>query len=290
MKLPIVIRALRPHQWLKNVLVSIPAIAAHNLGLNTLVGVFLAFLAFSLSASAAYVLNDILDLEHDRRHPTKKNCPIAAGCLTRAQGVGLAICLLASALFIAFTLPRAFLLALCIYFALAAAYSAVLKRLLMIDVVVLASLYGLRVVAGGAAVNIRISEWLIGFCVFFFLSLALVKRATELKGLSNELYAQLAGRSYQIKDLNPLQSLASAAGFVSVLVLALYLKSEEVRVLYRHPEALWGVVLILAFWIGRIILVTGRGEMHDDPVVFALTDKVSIASALTAALVFVLAT
>jgi 4-hydroxybenzoate polyprenyltransferase len=290
MKFRDMIRALRPHQWLKNVLVSVPAIAAHNLGLKTIGGVLLAFVAYSLCASASYILNDLLDLEYDRSHRSKKNRPIAAGRLTWVEGVTLATCLLAGSLLIALTLPGPFLLILCMYCVLAIAYSVYLKRLLMVDVVVLASLYGVRVVAGGAAVKIRLSEWLIGFCVFLFLSLALVKRVTELRNLSNEACSELAGRGYRIEDLNPLQALASAAGFVSVLVLSLYLNSEEVRVLYRYPEALWGVALILVFWIGRVILITGRGEMHDDPVVFALTDKVSLISALVAAFLLLLAT
>jgi 4-hydroxybenzoate polyprenyltransferase len=175
---------------------------------------------------------------------------------------------------------------LCCYFALSLSYSTYLKQFLMIDVVVLACLYGLRVVAGGVAVGISLSEWLVAFCVFFFVSLALVKRSSEIK-TAVVAGSQLSGRGYKIEDLPVVLALAGAAGFVSVLVLALYLDSENVRAIYSHPTMLWGVGLILVFWIGRVVLIAGRGDMHDDPVVFAVTDRISLLSAIAAAVILV---
>jgi 4-hydroxybenzoate polyprenyltransferase len=174
------------------------------------------------------------------------------------------------------------------YFALTLGYSIYIKRLLMMDVVVLACLYGLRVIAGGVAVSITLSPWLIGFCIFFFLSLALVKRIAELKTVPTEPSTPLAGRGYRLEDLHAVQSLAAAAGFVSVLVFVLYLNSEAVKALYTQPTALWSVGLILIFWIGRIVLIAGRGEMHDDPVVFAIRDTTSLIAGVLVFLVLIL--
>ncbi|MGI9404455.1 MAG: UbiA family prenyltransferase [Hyphomicrobium sp.] len=279
------LRALRPHQWLKNVLVAVPAIAAHRVSNETIGNVLLAFVAFSLCASAVYVINDLIDREHDRKHPRKRNRPFASWALTPGFGVGLAVALLAGALGISFFLPQAFLLVLCGYFILTLAYSVYLKRFLMLDVLVLACLYGIRVVAGGVAAAVPISEWLIAFCVFFFLSLALVKRTAELKDSPQETDAQLPGRAYRAEDAQALQALAGAAGLVSVLVLALYVSSPQVQTLYSHPVGIWGVGLVLVVWIGRVILITGRGQMHDDPVIFAATDRASLVLVLTAAVI-----
>jgi len=282
------LRALRPHQWLKNVLIGVPAIAAHQTALEPIGQLLLAAIVFSLCASAGYVLNDLFDREHDRKHPRKKNRPFAAGALSPIFGAILSIGLLIAALTISIVLlPRSFSAVLCGYFALTLFYSAYLKQLLMIDVVVLACLYGLRVVAGGVAIGIPLSEWLIAFCIFFFISLALVKRSAEIKS-ALEVSTQLPGRGYKTEDLPIVLALAGASGFVSVLVLALYLDSENVRAMYSHPTALWGVGLVLVFWIGRVVLIAGRGDMHDDPVVFAVTDKISLLSAMAAGAVLIL--
>jgi 4-hydroxybenzoate polyprenyltransferase len=247
--------------------------------------VLLAFIAFSLCASGVYIINDLIDREHDRKHPRKRNRPIASGALSLRFGVGLAITLLAVALGISFALPQAFLLVLGGYFSLTLAYSIYLKGFLMLDVVVLACLYGMRVVAGGVAAAVPLSEWLIAFCVFFFLCLALVKRTAELKSLPREAGAELAGRAYCSDDIQALQALSAAAGLVSVLVLGLYVASPEVRALYSHPSGIWGVGLLLVVWIGRVILITGRGHMHDDPVIFAATDRTSLVLVAAAAVI-----
>jgi 4-hydroxybenzoate polyprenyltransferase len=283
-----VLRALRPHQWLKNVLIALPVIAAHQTAAQALAQLAIAAAAFCLCASAGYVLNDILDRDHDRKHPRKRNRPFSSGMLSPGFGVALCAALLVGAFAASIALPRGFTIVLAGYFALTVAYSAFLKKFLMIDVVVLASLYGLRVVAGGAATGVPLSEWMIAFCVFFFVSLALVKRTAEIKGTANDSGAHLPGRGYRAEDLPVVLALASAAGFVSILILALYLDSENVRALYRYPFALWGVGLILIFWIGRVILLAARGEMHDDPVVFAVTDPNSIVSIVGAGIMVVL--
>jgi 4-hydroxybenzoate polyprenyltransferase len=269
-------RALRLHQWLKNLLIAVPSVAHHNFTLEAAKTLFLAFLAYSLCASAAYTINDVLDREHDRKHPRKKARPFASGTLTPVFGCVLAACLSIAAFAICLDLPKMFVLVLSGYFVLTLAYSSYIKRLLMMDVVVLACLYGLRVVAGGVAVNVPLSQWLIAFCVFFFLCLALVKRLAELEMATTEQDTQVSGRGYRSEDWHALQSLAGAAGFVSVLILFLYLNSDAVNALYRQPLMLWGVGPILIYWIGRIVLIAGRGEMQEDPVIFAATDKASL--------------
>jgi 4-hydroxybenzoate polyprenyltransferase len=283
------VRALRPHQWLKNLLIAVPAVAAHNSTLQTAKTLLFAFVAYSLCASATYIVNDLLDRQYDRIHPRKKARPVPSGKLTVVRWGILAGYLLVGSIAISlFGLPSTFLLVLGGYFALTLGYSIYIKRLLMMDVVVLACLYGLRVIAGGVAVSITLSPWLIGFCIFFFLSLALVKRIAELKTVPTEPGIPLAGRGYRLEDLHAVQSLAAAAGFVSVLVFVLYLNSEAIKALYTQPTALWSVGLILIFWIGRIVVIAGRGEMHDDPVVFAVRDTTSLIAGVLVFLVLIL--
>jgi 4-hydroxybenzoate polyprenyltransferase len=270
-------QALRPYQWLKNLLIAVPAVAGHDFRLETAKTLFLAFVAYSLCASAAYTINDVLDREHDRKHPYKKARPFASGKLTPVFGYFLAACLFITALAICLLgLPKMFALVLSGYFGLTLAYSTYIKPRLMMDVVVLACLYGLRVVAGGVAVHVPLSQWLIAFCIFFFLFLALVKRIAELEMAAPEQDTQVAGRGYRSEDWHALQTLASAAGFVSALVLFLYLNSDAVKALYRQPLMLWGLEPILIYWIGRTVLIAGRGEMQEDPVIFAVTDKASL--------------
>jgi 4-hydroxybenzoate polyprenyltransferase len=190
---------------------------------------------------------------------------------------------------LALMLPALFLTVLAVYFALSMSYSLYLKRKLMIDVVALAGLYGIRVLAGGAATGIVLSHWLYGFCFFIFLSLALVKRTTEMMLLPEDSVARIKGRGYRRVDLQTITALTAASGFVGVLVLALYINSPEVLVLYRHPELLWGVCVILVYWLGRICFLTGRGEMNQDPVLFAATDRISLLAGALAVGLFLIA-
>lgn len=279
-----IIRLIRPHQWLKNILIAVPAIAAHQLDLETLSFVLIAFLSFSLCASSVYVLNDYLDRDHDRLHPRKKHRPYASGALPAWTAFILVPAFLSASALAALLLPTPFVFVLGGYFTLTLVYTLYAKRLMMIDVVILAVLYGLRVCAGAAALLIPLSEWLIAFCIFFFLSLALIKRAAELHHIIATQQSMISGRGYRAEDYQTVQALASAAGFVSVLVISLYFNSEAVKTLYQTPYYLWGTGLVMLFWLGRILIMTARGEMHDDPVVFAVTDRLSLVSGAMVAL------
>lgn len=282
------LRALRPHQWLKNALVALPALAAHDFRLSSLMTVVMAIVSFSLGASSIYIVNDMLDLPHDRAHPKKRHRSIAAGSVPLSHATLLFLVTAALSLATASMLPLPFFLVLVAYVALSLSYSVYLKRKLMIDVVVLAGLYGMRVLAGGAATGVPLSHWLVGFCFFIFLSLALVKRTTEMLTLPDDSVEKIKGRGYRRVDLQIITALTAASGFVAVLVLALYINSAEVTALYRHPELLWGVCVILVYWLGRICFLTGRGEMNQDPVIFAVTDRISLfAGVLVVATFFV---
>ena len=282
------IRELRLYQWLKNVLIFVPLAAGHVWDQpERLMLALLAFLSFGLCASSVYLLNDLLDLSADRRHPRKCRRPFAAGKLPLIQGV-VAIPLL---LIMAFGLgllinPPWFLAALATYYVFTLAYSLRLKRALMLDAIVLAGLYTLRIIAGAAAVNIEPSFWLLAFSMFLFLSLALVKRHAELQTLREQGELKASGRGYHVDDLGVLQSLGTAAGYLAVLVLALYVNSETSRTLYGQPMVIWLLCPALLYWISRVWLLTHRGEMHDDPIIFALTDAHSRYVLLACALIF----
>ncbi len=267
-------RALRIHQWVKNLLIFLPAVMAHKFGAELLV-CLAAFMSFSLCASSTYLLNDLLDLHHDRAHPSKRNRPLAAGTVPLMHGITLTIVLFSLAMLIALALNWQFVLVLGGYGALTVAYSLLLKREPIVDVVALACLYGARLLAGSAAAAVPLSPWLGALAIFLFLSLALVKRCTELIDTKEEQKQQSFGRGYRAADLPVLESMAAAAGYLAVLVLALYLNSATVIELYGHPQLLWLSCVVLVFWISRVLLLTHRGEMHDDPVVFAATDRIS---------------
>ncbi|NGZ88050.1 UbiA family prenyltransferase [Duganella aceris] len=271
------IKALRPHQWVKNVLLFIPMAAAHILtSPGALVAGLLAFLSFGLAASSVYLLNDMLDLEADRAHPKKRFRPFAAGDVSLLVGMALTPLLLLASLALTLLLPVEFRLVLIGYYVMTLAYSFGLKRIVMVDTMVLAGLYTIRIVAGASAVDVPLSFWLLLFSIFLFLSLALVKRYAELDGNKRRGKLSAAGRGYLVEDLSLLYSMGVAAGFLCVLVLALYINSPEVTLLYRHPRMIWPLCLLLLYWISRVWMVTHRGDMHDDPVVFALKDPISI--------------
>lgn len=291
-RLPVLRRALRLHQWAKNVLVFLPLLAAHQVSDGpSLVAAALSFLAFGLTASAVYLLNDLLDLGADRRHPTKCRRPFAAGDLPLAWGLLLTPLLLLGATAISLLwLPPAFGSVLAGYFLLTSAYSLDFKRRPILDVMTLASLYTIRVIAGGAAVNIWPSFWLLALSLFVFLSLALVKRYAELDGLRQRGELTSVGRGWHVDDLHLVGSLGAASGIAAVLVLALYIDSETARRLYQLPEALWLLTPIVLYWVSHIWFKTHRGEMHEDPVVFAFRDRVSLGLGFLAGCVVLLAT
>lgn len=269
------VKALRPHQWLKNIVIFLPMLAAHQLDAETFVNSLLAFVAFSLVASSVYVLNDLLDLNADRAHPRKRLRPFASGAVPIAHGSGLALALLLCGTLVAAFLGWAFLLALGAYYVLTTAYSLTLKRRIVVDICVLAGLYTMRIIAGGVATGIELSVWLLAFSIFFFLSLAAVKRQAELVDMAERGALTAKGRGYHVEDLPIISMVGLAAGYISVLVMALYVNSPAVQELYAFPYALWGICCVLLYWLTRMVLITHRGSMHDDPVVFAAKDRVS---------------
>lgn len=271
------LRALRPHQWAKNLLVFVPVLTAH-LAFDTgaLAHALLAFVAFCLCASSVYVVNDLVDLPSDRAHPRKRHRPFASGALPTVFGMVAAPLLALAAFAIAAALPSRFLLVLVAYFALTFAYSLWFKRIELLDVVVLASLYTGRIVAGAFAIAVPLSFWLLAFSMFLFLSLALVKRHAELALVREHGRTDAVGRGYRVEDLPLLATLGGASGYLSVLVLALYINSRESAALYDEPQLLWLLCPLLLYWISRVWLLTTRGRMHDDPVLFALRDPASL--------------
>lgn len=269
------LKSLRPHQWLKNLLVFVPLLAGHKAGdMGLLVNAVLAFVAFSLAASSVYILNDLVDLPSDRRHPRKHKRPFASGALPVAGGILAAPLVLLAALVVALWLPPAFLGVLALYLMLTSLYSFWLKRQVLVDVMLLAGLYTLRIIAGSAATGIVPSFWLLAFSMFIFLSLALVKRHQELHSAPSD-GALLAGRGYMRSDLPVLMALGASSGLMSVMVLALYVDSPAVAASYPEPVWLWLVPPVMLYWVGRLWMKVQRGEVHDDPVVFAVGDRQS---------------
>lgn len=285
------LHALRMHQWLKNLLVFIPLLAAHRFGEGVLVfQASLAFLAFGSCASSAYVLNDLLDLPTDRRHPRKCRRPFAHGDLPVLHGLILIPALLGLAAGLALPLSIHFAAILAFYFALTVAYSLYLKRIVLLDILVLAGLYTVRIIAGSTAVLVWPSFWLLAFSMFLFLSIAMVKRYTELVSLQIEGGQNATGRGYQVGDVELLASMGVASGYMAVLVLALYINSDAIKPLYSRPELVWLLCPLLLYWISRVWLIAHRGAMHEDPVVFALQDRVSHVIVLSVIIVLALAT
>lgn len=268
------LKAVRLHQWLKNILVFVPLTMAHQVNDFALLSqAGLAFLAFGLCASSVYVLNDLLDLASDRQHPSKRLRAFASGTLPIGRGVLLFPVLLGAAFALALLLPGWFGVTLGVYYALTLAYSLRLKRAVLLDVLALAALYTLRVIAGGAATDLGPSFWLLAFSMFLFLSLALVKRYSELLVVQAQEKEEAAGRGYQVTDLETLAHFGIASGYLAVLVLALYINSTAVGTLYRYPEAIWLVCPLLLYWISRVWLLARRNAMHEDPIIFAIEDR-----------------
>ncbi|MCP5196811.1 MAG: UbiA family prenyltransferase [Gammaproteobacteria bacterium] len=286
------LKALRVHQWAKNMLLFVPLLASHRvLELPLLGSGIVAFIAFGACASSVYLLNDLLDLPDDRQHPTKRYRPLAAGTLPIHHALFLIPLLLLGAFTLSLgLLPLRFVAVLVSYYALTLAYSLWLKRLVMIDVVALAMLYTIRVIAGTAAMGLVATFWILAFCMFIFLSLALVKRYTELRDARhNGQQNKSAGRGYYPADYELLAALGSASGYIAVLVLALYINEAASATLYRSPEWMWIACPLLLFWLSRVWLLAHRGQMHDDPIVFALRDPVSRWTGLSFLAVFTLA-
>ena len=272
------LRALRPHQWSKNLLLFVAAVAAHRVfDVAALSAATLAFVAFCLCASGAYVLNDLFDLDADRRHPRKRARPFASGRLPVAAGLTAALLLTLAAFAVACRLPAQFAWTLASYAAATLLYSLALKRVAVLDVLVLAALYTLRIVAGAVAIPVEASGWFLSFAMCLFLGLALVKRYAEVQRVAAGDEARVAGRGYRLAHLPAIGVAGVACSALAVGVLGLYVDSTKSAALYAHPHRLWWLLPLLAAWLARVWLLARRGRMHDDPVVFALTDVPSVA-------------
>ena len=284
------LKMLRVHQYLKNLLLFVPLFAAHQISnVQSLSTLILAFVSFSLCASAVYMANDLLDLESDRKHPRKRHRPFACAAVPIKVGVVLAPLFAIASFLLGLAVGTAFTAWLVVYFSLTCAYSLWLKRLALIDCLTLAALYTLRIIAGAAAVAITLSFWLLAFSVFIFLSLAFVKRYAELQVQADAGNSHAHGRGYAVTDAPLIQTLGITTGYAAVLVLALYLNGETAVQLYKTPFLIWFAVLTLFFWISWVWMKAHRGEMHDDPIVFAIKDKASLIAAALIAASFVLA-
>ncbi len=285
------LRAVRLHQWAKNVLIFVPLVLAHAWNPTRVVAAVVAFFSFGLCASATYIINDLLDLEADRRHPRKRRRPFAAGDLSAIAGFGAVFVMMAASYALAMVVPRVihavpgthpellpnnFLVWLLIYTVTTLSYSLYLKRILLLDVFVLSGLYTVRILAGSAATGVTISEWLGGFSVFFFLSLAFVKRFSELESLRERGGEVPAGRGYHVSDVEQLRAFGTGSMFAAVLVTTLYISNPQTSLLYEHAKRLWLVVPVLLLWLSQVWMLASRGQMHDDPVVWAITSKRSL--------------
>jgi 4-hydroxybenzoate polyprenyltransferase len=279
------IRVLRPHQWAKNLLVFAPVGGAHLLGdRRAMAATAAGFLAFSLAASAGYVLNDALDVEADRLHAAKRQRPFASGILPIGSAWILGPLAGAGALAFALALPWRFGLFLLVYLAASVAYSLGVKRRLILDVLWLAGLYTSRIFGGSLASGVPVSEWLATFSMFFFLSLAFLKRASEL----HDAPAALPGRGYVPEDRDAVLAMGTSAGYLATLVLALYVSSHEVRRLYPHPQWLWGLCPLVLYWLSRLWIQARRGKVREDPLLFALRYPATWAVVVAAAALVVM--
>jgi 4-hydroxybenzoate polyprenyltransferase len=286
-------RALRPHQWAKNLLVFVPLVTSHRVAEpETVISSGLAFLAFCFMASTIYVLNDLADLDGDRSHSSKRTRAIASGKVRAGHAIGLGIFCALTAVACAIALPFQFGLCLAGYALLASAYTFFLKQKLILDAICLSGLYTGRILGGSAAIAVVTSTWLLTFAMMMFFSLALAKRCAELDTLRKQGGSSegIKGRCYRVGDMPQLANLGTASGLVSVLVIALYINSPAVVVLYATPELLLLVCPLVFSWIARIWTLVNRGQMHEDPIVFALHDRTSWVVLLSVLLLVFLAT
>ena len=283
------LRSCRPYHWIKNLLVFVPLIAAHETSLELYLMVAGLFAALSVCASGTYLLNDILDIPYDRQHKTKRRRPLAAGRIAALPAMGVGVAMVLAGLSGAFLLSVTAGWFILLYVAVTCAYSLYFKRIIFIDVVVLALLFTIRVFAGAVVGDISLSHWFITFFTFIFLALAIVKRQSELHGLNETNQSESGGRAYQAQDIVVITALGAASSLASAVVFSLYLYSPEVREAYTQPAFMWGIIPLLVYWLGRIALLANRGVINDDPVVFALRDRASWLTCLGIAVLFVAA-
>jgi 4-hydroxybenzoate polyprenyltransferase/phosphoserine phosphatase len=273
---PSLLKALRPHQWAKNLLILLPPLLAHERSFPVLAQAMLAFFCFCCAASGTYVVNDLLDIEADRRSTRKRLRPFASGDLAPSAGLVLSGVLLILSFVVARSLPLEFMFWLVFYVASTVAYTLYLKRVPLLDVLVLSGLYTLRLIAGGAATHTPISHWLAGFAIFLFFSLAIVKRFAELENIRLAGKQLKNGRGYVMSDIEQMRSFGTASAFAAVVVFANYISGVDVIKLYHHSHYLWLIVPCMILWLCRVWLLASRGELDEDPVAFALTDAPSL--------------
>jgi 4-hydroxybenzoate polyprenyltransferase len=271
------LKAIRIHQWAKNVLLALPLLLSHKLSGASITAAVAAFFCFSFIASANYLINDLLDIESDRRHPSKRMRPFASGDLPVAGGMALVLLLVLGAAAILPMLSTAFAVWLGIYIVATISYSLYLKRVAVVDVLLLSGLYTLRMLAGGAATGTEISQWLAGFSSLLFLSLAMVKRFSELENLRERGAITTPGRGYTVGDLEQIRTFGTSSAYAAVVVFMLYIARPDVTQLYGHAFRLWLMVPLLLYWLTRLWLLASRGELNEDPVIFALRDGISLA-------------
>ncbi len=289
--LKLIVKEIRVYQWIKNLLIFIPLLLAHRILFADIYSLIYSFFSFSFIASSVYVLNDLIDLESDRAHPRKRNRPFASGNLPIIYSFILLPVLFLSSLLISLTLlPIGFTIVLVIYYLITTTYSFLLKKIYVLDIITLAVLYTLRLVAGAIAVDVEISQWFLSFSVFLFFSLAILKRYTELLTMKEQNKTSTKGRGYFVEDLYLLLALGTSSGLLSVLIFALYLNSPEVNKLYNVPELLYMITPILMYWITRMWFKAHRGQMNDDPIVFAGKDPASYFIGIIIAIIVIGAT
>lgn len=284
------VKAMRIHQWAKNMLIFAALILSHNwFATDAIQSAVIAFFAFSFAASAIYLINDLIDLESDRSHPHKQHRPFAAGVLPIQWGVSLIPVLLLVSLLLAVQVGGAFVSVLIVYLTLTTAYSLFLKQVVLLDVITLTTLYTIRIIAGAVAIDVPLSYWLLAFSMFIFLSLALIKRFSELKNLVQQGKSRSSGRGYHVDDLPAVSLFGISSGYLAVMVLVLYIHDLQADQHYTQPDWLWFVSVAILFWISRMWLLAHRGRVHEDPVLFALRDRPSYIVSLLVAISMFLA-
>lgn len=285
-------KALRIHQWAKNLLLFVPLLLSWQDWGNkeAWINVATAFLSFSLVASSVYLLNDLVDLDNDRKHSRKKMRPFASGDLNILLGAGLVPLTFLSGIFLSLMVSKGFLLVLLTYYFITTCYSFALKRLVLVDVLTLSCLYSIRIFAGGVASDVPISHWLLAFSTFFFLSLGFVKRYTEIreKSLEKGTLKPVSGRGYSAEDLNVILGIGLGSGVTSILIYILYINDPHITEKVSSPLNLYAASLVLFYWLMRVWILASRGQMHDDPVVFAIKDKASWIAFLSIGVIYAL--
>ena len=280
-------KMIRTYQWVKNFLIFLPLILAHKfLDVNLLLKALVAFFSFSFLASSVYIINDIMDVESDRIHPSKKNRPIASGAVKISSALKVVFILMPLSFIISIFLGKEFLFVLLTYFITTSCYSFYLKKIMLVDILILSLLYTVRIFAGGVSLNIYLSPWLFMFSMFFFFSLACAKRYSELYAVRNNLQDEIKGRGYQAQDLEQIQIFGSSSGYIAILIFALYIQSEISMKLYKTPSFFWALCPIMLYWISRVWLLSHRGQMTQDPIIFALKDKVSYVVLILSIIIF----